>query len=203
MKALRRNVCLAPLPLVLLVMGCAEQVDVQPPPKEPRAVLVVAAPAEVVAVAPTDARPAVVPSSSLVAEPSSGAAPTAVTSDAGLETWASRHSEAAKALGTWVHNNPEAAAKIFSYDLRRPGRSRELVRWAIYHPGEDISVFTSKHPDWGWFDHVMAEHRLGADQFLGWCRQYPTAAEELIKHPSGLRWVGDHLYSADWHPESG
>jgi hypothetical protein len=202
MKALRRNVCLALLPLVLLVMGCAEQVDVQPPPKEPREVLVVAPTAEVVAVAPTDARPAVVPSSSLVAA-SSGAAPAAVTSDAVLETWASRHSEAAKALGTWVHTNPEAASKIFSYDLHRPGRSRELVRWAIYHPGEDISVFTSKHPDWGWFDHVMAEHRLGADQFLAWCRQYPTAAEELIKHPSGLRWVGDHLYAADWHPESG
>jgi hypothetical protein len=128
---------------------------------------------------------------------------TAVTSDAGLETWASRHSEAAKALGTWVHNNPEAASKIFSSDLHRPGRSRELVRWAVHHPGEDISVFTSKHPDWGWFDRVMAEHRLGADQFLAWCRQYPAAAEELIKHPSGLRWVGDHLYAADWHPESG
>jgi hypothetical protein len=202
MKAFRRHVFLAPLPLALLAMGCAEEVDVQPPPKGPREVLVVA-PAEVVAVAPTDARPAAAPSPSPVAEPASGAAPTVVTSDAGLETWASRHAEAAKALGTWVHNNPEAASKIFSYDFHRPGRSRELVRWAVYHPGEDISVFTSKHPDWGWFDRVMAEHRLGADQFLAWCRQYPTAAEELIKHPSGLRWVGDHLYAADWHPEGG
>jgi hypothetical protein len=188
MKALSSSLLLPVLPVALLAAaGCAH--------RQPKEVIVVA-PVETVAVAPVET---VAPGQVVVAE----TAGTASASDAGLETWASRHSEAAKALGAWVHNNPEAAARIFTYDSRKPGRSRELVRWAVRHAGEDISVFTSKHPDWGWFDHVVAEHRLGADQFLAWCRQYPTAAEELIKHPSGLRWVGDHLYASDWHPESG
>jgi hypothetical protein len=203
MKAFPSRAFLPALPIVLLATGCAEEVDVRPPPRQPREVLVVAAPAEVVTAVPAEVPAAQAAGQIAVADRSVAAGPTGVAPDAGLDTWATRHPEAATSLGTWVRNNPQAASEIFSYDLHRPGRSRELVRWAISHPGEDISVFTSKHPDWAWFDRVMAAHRLGAGQFLAWCRQYPTAVEELIKHPSGLRWVGDHLYAADWHAESG
>ena len=196
MKAFRCSLSLRVLPVALLaVTGCAEEVDVQRPSRQAREVVAVT-PVETVTVAPAES---VAQGQIATADP----AGTAAASDTGLETWASRHSEAAKALDTWVRNNPEAASRIFSFDSRRPGRSRELVRWAVRHAGEDISVFTSKHPDWSWFDRVVAEYRLGADQFVAWCRQYPAAAEELIKHPSGLRWVGDHLYAADWRPESG
>ena len=198
----------------LSAMGCEEDVAVRRPPRQPREVLVVA-PVETVTVAPAPAV-AVVPAATVTVAAAApvtapppqvvvdrGAPPVAAPPDAGLETWASRHAEAAKALGTWVHNNPEAASMLFVFDSRKPGRSRELVRWAVHNPGEDITVFTSKHPDWVWFDRKMADHHLGAGQFLAWCRQYPAAAEELIQHPSGLRWVGDHVYAADWHPEGG
>jgi hypothetical protein len=137
----------------------------------------------------------------MVAPPARGQAEvvgSSAASDAVLSTWQSRNPEAAKALGTWVHDNPEAAGIIFRWDKSRPGRSRELVRWAIHHPGVDISTFTAQHPDWAWFDRLMASHRLGGDQYLAWCRHYSSAAEELVQQPSGLRWVGDHLYASDW-----
>jgi hypothetical protein len=168
--------------LSLSAAGCAEEVAA-PPAASPE--VVVAAPSETVMVG--QPRQPVVPQTQSV-----------IVSDGLLETWASRNPSAAKALGTWAHNNPEAASNVFSYDLHRPGRSRDLVHWAIAHPGEDISVFTSKHPGWSWFDRVMAAHHLGADQFLQWCRQYPGAVEELVQRPSGLRWVGDHLFASEW-----
>jgi hypothetical protein len=183
MKVLPRSVLLA-LPVLGLLApgasGCAEEVVEAPPPRQT---------SEVVTVQPGG--PAV----------AAGAPATVVMTDPALETWPSRNPDAAKALGGWVHDNPEAAARIFTFDGVHPGRSRALVRWAIHHPGEDISAFTSKHPEWEWFDRVIAAHHLGASQYLAWCRQYPAAAEELVQRPSGLRWVGDHLYAADWHPE--
>jgi hypothetical protein len=123
--------------------------------------------------------------------------------DATVENWATRHPEAAKGLGAWAHDNPEAAKFVFEYDGRHPERNRELILWAIYHPGEDIMVFAAKHPGWEWFDSVMAKHRAGADQFLQWTRHQPIAAEELIGHPSGLLWVGEHVYASEWKSPGG
>jgi hypothetical protein len=178
--------------------GCTAEVEARPP-RRPQVVYV----EQVPAVAPSTYSAAypqamVTPVTPVTQAP--GRSVVANASEVSLDSWASRHSEAAKALGTWVHNNPEAASEVFTFDAKRPGRSRELVLWAVRHPGEDISVFTSKHPEWEWFVRVMSAHRLGADQFLAWCRLYPTAAEELVQQPSGLRWVGDHLYASDWQP---
>jgi|HubBroStandDraft_1064217.scaffolds.fasta_scaffold102341_1 hypothetical protein len=199
MKAFPCSAWLALSLLTVPVTGCAETVETHP--RQPLLVcsqpncpgeVVVAEPAgaQVVA-APPDGQIAVAPGQPVVTE--------VAVND--LETWASRNPDAARALGTWVHNNPEAAGVIFKWDKSRPGRSRELVRWAIRHSRDDISVFTAKHPEWAWFDGLMASHRRGADQYLAWCRQYPAAAEELVRQSSGLRWVGDHLYASEWHPE--
>jgi hypothetical protein len=122
---------------------------------------------------------------------------------ASVENWGARHPEAAKELGAWAHDNPEAAKFVFEYDGHHPERNRELILWAIYHPGDDVMVFAAKHPGWEWFDNVMAKHRSGADQFLQWTRRQPVAAEELIGHPSGLLWVGEHLYAAEWRSQGG
>jgi len=120
------------------------------------------------------------------------------TEDASVENWAARHPEAAHELGAWAHDNPEAAKFVFEYDGRHPERNREMILWAIYHPGEDIMVFAAKHPGWEWFDNVMAKHQAGAGRFLEWTRHHPIAVEELIGHPSGLLWAGEHLYAAEW-----
>jgi hypothetical protein len=187
--------------LAVALPGCAAEVEARPP-RRPEVVTEVVYVEQVQAVAPSTYSAAY---PQAVVTPATRAPVRSVTANAdasepSLDTWASRHSEAARALGTWVHNNPEAASEVFTFDAKRPGRSRELVLWAVRHPGEDISVFTSKHPEWEWFVRVMSAHRLGADQFLAWCRLYPTAAEELVQEPSGLRWVGDHLYASDWQP---
>jgi hypothetical protein len=137
----------------------------------------------------------------VVVEPPVQAVPPAPpVNDAELETWATRHADAAKALGAWAHNNPEAAAEIFTWDAKQPAKSRGLVHWAIRHPSEDITVLTGQHPEWSWFGRVMAAHRMGADQYLDWCRKYPAAADELVRHGGGVRWVGDHLYASEWRP---
>jgi hypothetical protein len=115
-----------------------------------------------------------------------------------VENWAVRHPEAAKELGAWAHANPDAAKFVFEYDGHHPDRNRELVLWAIYHPSDDIMNFAAKHPEWEWFDKIVAKHRAGTDQFLEWARRNPIAAEELVGHPRGLLWVGEHLYAAEW-----
>jgi hypothetical protein len=171
------------------LVGCAEEVEARPPRQ----------PGQVVLVEPVET----VNSAPLSVEGVQAAAPGPVTpgvSYADLETWPNRHADAANAFRNWVHNNPEAASEIFTWDGKHAGRSHALVQWAIHHPGEDIATFTSKHPDWAWFDRVMTAHRMGADQYLDWCRKYPTAAAELVAHQSGLRWVGDHFYATEWHP---
>jgi hypothetical protein len=117
-----------------------------------------------------------------------------------IESWATTHTDAAQALRAWVHENPDAARNIFSFDTKRPARTKALVLWAVHHPSDDVMVFAGMHPGWEWFGATMSKYRAGADQFLAWARAHPQAAEELMGHPGGLRWVGDHLYAAEWHP---
>jgi hypothetical protein len=186
-------VALAPL------LGCAEEVSARPA-RQPQQVVVLE-PVETVNSAPVVTQPVgQVVAPAPVTLPAAGDRAPAARDIGALETWASRNPEAAKAFGAWVHDNPEAAGEIFSWDGHHPDRSRGLVYWAIRHPSQDISAFTSQHPDWSWFDRVMGEHKLGASQYLAWCRKYPSAAEELVAQPSGLRWVGDHVYPSEWRP---
>jgi hypothetical protein len=192
LRALSRSARLCAVPALVAMLGCAgEGTDVRAP-RHPRTEYVVVEPAtgpvsEPVVVAPNPATTAVVT-----------VVPAPVIQDASIENWATRYPEAAKGLGAWVHDNPDAAKLVFEFDGRRPERDRELILWAIYHPGEDVMVFAANHPGWEWFDNVMAKHRAGADQFLAWTRHNPIAAEELIGHPSGLLWAGQHLYAAEW-----
>ncbi len=176
--------CAALLALGLAGAGCAERVRVVPAPAVPTG--------EAVLVEEPAAEQPGAPAGE-VGTPLADQGPP-------IETWATNHADAAKTLGAWVHENPEAATNIFGFDRHRPARSRALVLWAVRHPGDDIMVFAGKHPDWEWFGATMSKHRASADQFLAWARAHPQAAEELMGHPSGLRWVGDHLYAAEWHP---
>lgn len=199
-------------PALVAILSCAgekEEIAVQaPPPPKTELVVVASAPTPAVTAVVT---PSVVrasaeekvvveqaPASSsqvVVDEPSHG--------NASVENWAARHRSAAKELGAWAHANPEAAKFVFQYDGHRPERNRELVLWAIYHPGEDVTTFAAKHPGWEWFDKVAARHRAGTDQFLDWARHNPVAAEELVGHPRGLLWAGEHLYAAEWRSQAG
>ena len=198
-RPLSSSKSISALTAMVALFGCASrrsQVVVAAPP--PTAEFVVAAPGvtgvtgvETVSVAPQPATPAQVV---VVADPSS------TQQNGSVENWATRHAAAAKELGTWAHANPEAAKFVFEYDGHHPERNRELVLWAVYHPGEDIMTFAAKHPGWEWFDKVAARHRAGTDQFLEWTRHNPVAAEELVGHPRGLLWVGEHLYASEWRP---
>ncbi len=167
------------LPLVVLaVPACADDVQVAPAraPSPTAQVVLVQEPVDV----------------QEVAAPQASGAP--------IETWAARHADAAKTLGAWAHENPEAAASIFKFDGGRPERCRAFVLWALRNRSEDVAAFTSLHPDWEWFDNHAAQNRLGIDRFVQWARLHAQAAGELVAYPSGLRWVGDHLYASEWRP---
>jgi hypothetical protein len=159
-----------------------------------------AAKAEVVAAPPAPTGEAVMVEPPAVEEPEGQVAAAPPDRGPPIETWATSHPDAAQALRTWVHENPEVAKSIFNWDAKKPARSRALVLWAIRHPVEDIMVFAGMHPGWEWFSATMSKYHVGADQFIAWARAHPKAAEELMGHPSGLRWVGDHLYASEWHP---
>ena len=176
--------CFLALPLLALSgAGCAEEVEAvpvaAPPPPPARQVILVEAPG--------------------VVQPTSGGQ-VVVAQPAGLETWATRRADASRTLGAWVHENPEAAKSLFDFDAARPERCREFVRWALTDRVDDVSVFTSQHPDWSWFDNHASQFRLGMDRFVQWARSHPAAAQELVAQPGGLRWVGDHLYASEWRP---
>lgn len=190
-RALSRWARLSVLPTVVTIVGCAsERVAVRD--RAPRPEFVVVEPAvAATTTAPIVIEPAAPPAVAPVVQPHA-------PEDASVENWAARHPEAAHDLGAWAHDNPEAARFVFEYDGRHPELNREMISWAIYHPGEDVMVFAAKHPGWEWFDDVMAKHQAGAGQFLEWTRHHPVAVEELIGHPSGLLWVGEHLYAAEW-----
>ncbi len=202
LNAFSRSVRLWVLPAVIAALGCAGRRAHVRSPRPEAEVVVVEAPATL---APPVERVVVEP----VAEPV--AAPTRVVTElasrapgsASIENWAARYPDAARGLGAWAHDNPEAARFVFEYDGRHPDRNRELILWAIYHPSDDVALFAAKHPGWEWFDTVMKTHRAGADQFLQWARSQPVAAEELVGHPSGLLWAGDHLYAAEWKSRGG
>jgi hypothetical protein len=192
LRALSRSAQLCVVPAIVAMVGCGGERSEARAPRHPRTEYVVVEPTagpvtEAVVVAPNAAPTATV---TVVQAPS--------VQGASIENWATRYPEAAKDLGTWAHENPDAAKFVFEFDGRHPDRDRELILWAIYHPGDDVMIFAAKHPGWGWFDDVMAKHRAGADQFLEWTRHNPVAAEELIGHPSGLLWAGQHLYAAEW-----
>jgi hypothetical protein len=60
-------------------------------------------------------------------------------------------------------------------------------------------VFVVGHRNWEYFDKISESHRPAAEAFLAWARRHPEAAEDLVGHPGGLAWAGDHLYAAEWH----
>ncbi len=116
----------------------------------------------------------------------------------GLDRWARNHPQASRELGSWVRNHREAARLFFEWDGTHPERSHEFVTWAVVNPGARIQAFIDTHPGWPTFDRIVATHRPAANTFMAWCRRHPRAAQALMSHPGGLRWAGEHLYSAYW-----
>jgi hypothetical protein len=121
---------------------------------------------------------------------------------AGIEQWSANHPAASEELGVWVQRHPEAASLFFQWDAQHPDRAHEFVTWTIYHPAQPIDGFIVTHPGWPYFDRIAANHRPAADEFMGWCRRRPQAAEALMNHPGGLYWAGTHLYASSWHMEN-
>jgi hypothetical protein len=121
----------------------------------------------------------------------------------GLQAWENHHPEASRELGAWVSGHRDAARKFFEWDARHPERSHEFVTWAITHRGEGIEAFAMTHRGWEFFDEIMLKHKPAANDFIGWCRHHPDAAEELMNHPGGLDWAGHHLWGATAGMENG
>lgn len=126
---------------------------------------------------------------------------TAFAEPGGLQYWEKTHPQAAQALGAWVRGHPQAASRFFEWDGAHPDRSKEFVTWAITHPRDNIDGFVMNHRGWQYFDAIMEQHRNASMAFIAWARQYGRAAEDLMNHPGGLRWAGDHLYRNEWHLE--
>ncbi|MGD0584482.1 MAG: hypothetical protein ABSA86_01725 [Oryzomonas sp.] len=127
-------------------------------------------------------------------------APTAyfTPQEVAIERWADNNPEAAAELGNWVKNHPQAARKFFDWDGTHPDQSKIFVFWAISHSRESIDVFLSQHHDWAYFNELIKQHRPAAKAFINWCRHHTQASDELINHPGGLQWAGNHLYKAFW-----
>ena len=110
-----------------------------------------------------------------------------------IAVWNTQHPEAAHALCAWVSGHRAAAQRFFEWDANHPERSREFVVWAIYHPRQNIDAFVATHPNWPGFSRIVENHRPAAMTFMDWARRFPTAAERLMNHRSGLAWAGSHL----------
>ena len=115
-----------------------------------------------------------------------------------IERWADNNPEAAAELGSWVKYHPQAARRFFEWDGTHPDQSKIFVFWAISHSRESIDVFAVQHADWPYFNELIERHRPAAKAFINWCRHHTQASEELINHPGGLQWAGNHLYKAFW-----
>jgi hypothetical protein len=113
-----------------------------------------------------------------------------------VDAWASRFPDAQRELRAWVKSYPETAERIFEWDDTETAQVKVLVEWAITHPYESIYAFLLNKHEWGQLHTILeAQQREGLDAFLGWCRRAPQAADELVAHPRGLAWSGEHLFS--------
>jgi hypothetical protein len=109
------------------------------------------------------------------------------------EHWKEHHREASDELGQWARASPQSAAKFFEWDGRHTDSVHTFVSWAIRNPGNAVD-FNRTHPDWPGFKEILEHHRPAAEAFMSWCRRNAQAAEDLMSHPRGLEWVGNHLY---------
>ena len=117
---------------------------------------------------------------------------------AALKQWETTYQQAASDLGSWVIDKPAAAKLFFAWDGKHPAKTKEFVTWATTKPNESLDMFVTANPKWPLFDKIAANHKEAAEAFVEWCRKYPKAAEELMNHPKGLHWVGNHQYKAYW-----
>lgn len=118
-----------------------------------------------------------------------------------LAGWEQANPDASKALGEWIHGHKEAAKYIFQWDADHPDHSQELVTWAVDHPTEHLGKFHRQHKDWPELDEIESHHKPAMEDFLVWCRNYPDAARQLMAHPGGLSWAGDHIGKESRHME--
>ncbi len=112
-----------------------------------------------------------------------------------LENWSNNHPDASKALGEWVQSHKPAAHTLFEWDGNHPDRSKEFVNWTINHPNLEVKAFVALHPGWPELNEILISHLPGSVSFMEWCRKYPQAAKDLMKHQGGLQWAGNHLYA--------
>ncbi len=118
-----------------------------------------------------------------------------------LAGWDARHPIAARELGTWVRRHPIAARNFFEFDAHHPRAARRLCTWAIRHPMKPLQRFIVRHLGQPAFETILVTHRPAARALMGWCRRRPAAAEDLLAHPGGLWWAGNHLYASYWMME--
>ena len=113
----------------------------------------------------------------LIAAGTALAAPT----PAAIENWAYIYPDAAYELWSWSKEHPATARKLSVLNEGNHERSKELVAWALAHPGKGIDVFVENHPGWTELEDVIVHHRSATKTLLAWCRHYPGAAKALLK----------------------
>ena len=163
---MRRAVAAVALVVSMVAVGCAHKEEVKPEAPSPMA------------------QP----------QPSAqGQQPMAGAEGGDLAQWNSNHPDAARGLCAWVSQHREASRLFFQWDASHTENAHEFVSWSIAHPVADIEDFVRQHHGWQQFDTIMERHRPAAESFMRWSRQHPAAAEQLLNHPGGLQWAGQHL----------
>ena len=115
---------------------------------------------------------------------------------AAMAGWEHRHPIAAQELGNWVQTHQPAARQLFEWDAHHPRGARQLVGWALTHPRQPVDRFVASHLGRPGFIRMLEAHRPASQTFLAWCRRQPQAAEDLVAHPGGLAWAGNHLFAS-------
>ena len=191
-RALSRWAGLSILPADVTIVGCAsERVAVRD--RAPRTECVVVEPAVATTTTPPVGRPA-----APLARRTHRPAPRTESRELGRAPPEAAHVD----LGASGARQSRGSPGRIRDGRRHPERNREMTRRPLVGiPGARTSWSSrrSAAASAGMESYnVMAKHQAGAGLFLEWTRRHPVAVEELIGHPSGLLWAGQHLYPAEW-----
>jgi hypothetical protein len=110
-----------------------------------------------------------------------------------IEMWSDRYPDAAGELLDWMGHYPNAAAELSTWDSASPIQMKALVDWSLTHRYEGLGSFLFGRSGMHTLHEIQRVEPEAMNEFLGWIRRSPHAAEELYVHADALAWASKHL----------
>lgn len=111
-----------------------------------------------------------------------------------VAAWADLNREAAHQLANWGRSHVKAMRHFLRWEKEQPEAFRDFVLWTLRNPAQGFGAYASSHPGGTIVAELAAHHAWSAQAFMDWCRRYPGPAEDLVRYPQPLDWIGDHFY---------